>query len=118
MNIREIAKRVTTFSELAVDRELISNEDIEKYYGEGITIINAEEVTVDDSRYYIYLFKEDDSKFAGSGTVLTRIFDEILEECDGDVEVFKKELARGELRVKLIKSKTKKNRDLFKIEVL
>lgn len=117
MNIREIAKKATSFSELCADRDLISNEDIEKYFPNGITIVDAEEVTVDNSRYYVYIFNEEKRKFAGSGTILTKIFDQIMEQCDGDVEQFHKEMSQG-LKVKLTADKTKQGRPIFKVEVV
>lgn len=117
LNLSKIAKREVTLSQLMTDRELIDNEDIIKYYPNGITIYAAEEIQISDSRYYVYLIKEENKKFAASGLILTKIFDKILEACGGDVEIFNEELAQG-LSVKLIADKTKDKKPIYRIEVL
>lgn len=123
LNLKEIAKKETVFAQLAIDRTLIENDDIIKYYKDGITINAAEEVNVGESRYYVYTFKENHEKFAGSGLVLTKIFDRIMMACEGDVKLFNKELSAG-LKIKLTKDTTK-NKDengepktIYKVEVV
>lgn len=117
LNLRKIAKEEVTLSELMTDRELIDNEDIIKYYPNGITIYAAEEVIISESRYYVYLIKEADKKFANSGLILTKIFDRILEACNGDIETFNDELSQG-LMVKLIADKTKDKKPIYRVEII
>lgn len=125
MNIKNIARRSTTFSELIVGKEKIETEDIIKYYDKGITIREAEGVAMPDSRnedgmshFYIYCFDEAPEKFAFAGYVLTKIFDDILVECGGDIETFNKELSKQGLKVKLSTSKTKNKREVTTVEVI
>lgn len=125
MNIKNIARKSTTFSELMLGKTKIETEDIIKYYDKGITIREAEGVDMPDSRnedgmahFYIFTFEEEPDKFAFAGYVLTKIFDDILTECAGDIEQFNKELLRQGLKVKLSTSKTKNKREVTTVEVI
>lgn len=117
LNLKDIAKREITFSELIIDKEIIENDDIIKYFPDGITIYAAEEVKVKESRYYVFLFKEDEKRFGATGLILTKILDRIMEACEGDIETFNTELKQG-LKVKLIADKTKDKKPIYKVEVV
>lgn len=123
MDIRAIAVKATQLSELMEDREKIETEDIIKYYPDGITIIGADPITLtnekgEESSFWVYIFREDDNKFAFSGFVLNKIFDNVLEQCDGDLDEMNKELEKGDLRVKLSTGKTKSKQQITNVKVL
>ena len=123
MDIRAIAVKATQLSELMEDREKIETEDIIKYYPDGITIIGADPITLtnekgEESSFWVYIFREDDNKFAFSGFVLNKIFDNILEQRDGDLDEMNKELEKGDLRVKLSTGKTKSKQQITNVKVL
>lgn len=123
MDIRAIAVKATQLSELMEDRDKIETEDIIKYYPDGITIIGADPITLtnekgEESSFWVYIFYEDENKFAFSGFVLNKIFDNVLEQCDGDLDEMNKELEKGELRVKLSTGKTKSKQQITNVKVL
>ena len=123
MDIRAIAVKVTQLSELMEDREKIETEDIIKYYPDGITIIGADPITLtnekgEESSFWVYIFEEDDSKFAFSGFVLNKIFANILKQCGGDLDEMNEELKKGELRVKLSTGNTKSKQQITNVKVL
>lgn len=124
IDIRKIAQQATVMSELMEGREKIETENIIKYYKDGITINAADKVEVSDetkengiSEFYVYTFKEEPKKFAFSGFILSKIFDEILEAVEGDFYEFKNALADG-LKVKLKEGKTKGKQNITLVEVL
>ena len=123
MDIRAIAVKATQLSELMEDREKIETEDIIKYYPDGITIIGADPITLtnekgEESSFWVYIFGEDDNKFAFSGFVLNKIFDNVLEQCGGDLDEMNDELEKGDLRVKLSTGKTKSKQQITNVKVL
>lgn len=123
MDIRAIAVKATQLSELMEDREKIETEDIIKYYPDGITIIGADPITLtnekgEESSFWVYIFAEDDNKFAFSGFVLNKIFDNVLEQCGDDLDEMNEELEKGDLRVKLSTGKTKSKQQITNVKVL
>lgn len=126
IDLRKIAKKAVVFSQLMEGREKIETEDIIKYHKDKISIDAAECVQVPDenaengiSRFYVYTFKEENKKFAFSGAVLTKIFDSVLEACEGDIEVFNRGFREDPLEVKLSTGTTKKSgQQITLVEVL
>lgn len=114
INIKNIAKKEITISELMEGREKIETRDIIKYYPNGIHINKCERVTTEKDgkpeTFYIYLFDEEPERFAFSGYILNKIFNAILEACEGDFSQMNEELAEQKLTVKLSESKTKSNK--------
>lgn len=118
INIKNIANKAVTFSELMTNREKIETRDIIKYHPDKITIVAAEPVEVPDeksedgvSRFYVYHIKEEPNKFAFAGYVLNKILDDIFTACEGVKEDFDDTLASGDLTVKLSEGKTKDNKN-------
>lgn len=124
INIKKIAQEAVTFSELMSNREKIETEQIIKYHEEGITITSIDPVTViendEEKMFYVYLIKEEPKKFAFSGYVLRKIFDNLLNEFNGDLGALNAELeSSGDLRVKLKSSKTRDGkRQVTAVEVI
>lgn len=121
LDIRELAKRQTTLSEVMVDRKKVKTEDLIENYPDGFTIIAFDYVMSKKSKnpYPVYNISEDPTIFCNGGTVLDRIFSEIVKQCDGDVAAASAELRRqGGLKVKLGHGTTKAGDELTTVEVL
>jgi hypothetical protein len=124
LNIKKIAQKATTFAEIMEGKDKIETRDIIKYHKDGITINAAEKVSIADeksengmSTFYVFTYKEDKTKFAFAGFVLNKIFDDILDACEGDIEVFNKALSEG-LAVQLSEGKTKDKQQITLVKVL
>lgn len=124
IDIRKIAQQATVMSELMEGKEKIDMADIIKYHKDGITINAADKVQVSDDtkeggigEFYVFTFEEEPKKFAFSGFILSKIFDEILKAVEGDFDEFKTVLADG-LKVKLKEGKTKGKQNITLVEVL
>ena len=126
LNLKEIAIKATTLSTLMNGKEKIETKDICNYFPKGIRVNAAEEIIMKDtkneegeSRFYVYTFMEAPDKYAFSGFMLTKIFDEIMVACSGDMEEFNAQLADGDLCIKLTQKKTKDGkRDITAVEVI
>lgn len=121
IDFRDLAKRQTTLSDIMVDRNKITTEEIIEKYPNGITITAFDYVMSKKTRkeYPIYTFMEDPKVFANGGTILDRIFSEFVKYCDGDVQQASSELRRqGGLKVKLYKGVTKAGDELTCVDVL
>lgn len=118
-DLRKSAQKAVVLSELMNDKEKISTEDIIKYYPEGITINDCDPIMLDGDEFYVYSIKEKEGVFAFSGFVLTKMFNNMLSACEGDLEVLKKCLREEGLKVKLGTKKTKDNKkDITTVEVV
>lgn len=121
MDFRDLAKRQTTLSEVMLDREKITSDEIIQMYPDGITITAFDYVISKKTRksYPIYNFAENVKVFANGGTILDRIFSEFVKACDGDVAAASAELRRqGGLKVRLYHGTTKAGDDLVCVEVV
>ena len=131
MNIKAIAQSAVSFSDIMQDRDKISTPEIIQAYPDGIHIDEAEYVTmtkttVDENgkeveykdTFWAYHFIEEDSKFAFAGALLAKIFDKIMEACEGDVEKFNEELKAQTLHVKLMHGRTQSKRPIFLVDVV
>lgn len=116
--LQNIAKAAVQMSELMQGREKIETENIIKYHGEGITINQIDKVTAEDGDFYVYTFEEEPEKFAFSGFVLNKIFDNLLKDYEGDFDGINGDLEKYGLRVKLTEGKTKNKRQITNVEVL
>lgn len=120
MNIKAIAQKAVTMSELMEGRDKIETKDIIKYYPEGIHIIDADKISMsgEDKDFYVYIFDEDKKVFAFAGMLLNKIFDGILEACEGDFDEFHKILRKETLLVRLSEGKTKEKQPITLVEVI
>lgn len=108
MNIRDIAIKATTIAEIMEGREKLETKDIIRNYPQGVHICAAEPVTLQDgSDFWAFIIKEEPDKFAFSGFILNKIFNKILDYCEGDISAMNDELAKQNLAVRLYDGKTK-----------
>lgn len=120
-DFRNMAKRQTTLSEVMVDREKISTDDLIAKYPDGVTIVAFDYIRSKKSKgkYPVFNIAEDATVFCNGGTVLDHIFHDFVEAMDGDVKAASDELRRqGGLQVILYKGKTKSGDKLTLVEVI
>ena len=121
MDFRSMAKRQTTLSEVMVDREKITTEELMEKYPDGVTIVAFDYITSRKSKgkYPVFNIEEDPTVFCNGGTIIDRIFKDFITACDGDIKEASDELRRqGGLNVKFGKGKTKAGDELTTVEVL
>ena len=120
-NFKDLAKRQTTLSEVMLDREKVTTEELMEKYPDGVTIIAFDYITSRKSKgkYPVFNIAEDATVFCNGGTVLDRIFTDFVNAMDGDVKAASDELRRqGGLQVKLSKGETKAGDELTLVEVI
>lgn len=103
------AKAATSTSFVTAGRDKISTEDIITTYPEGITITALDRMGTGADYYYAVAFKEDPKAFFFSGTILTKICDNMVEMFSGDCEVTSTALKEeGGLKIRLHTEKSEK----------
>ena len=120
-DFRELAKKETSLSDVMTDRTKVTSDDLIEAYPDGFNIIAFDYVQSKKSKgkYPVFNIEEDPTIFCNASTILTRIFDEFVSECDGDVDLASNELRRqGGLSVKLGRGRTKAGDELITVEVI
>ena len=120
-DFRELAKRETSLSDVMTDRTKVTCDELIEKYPDGFTINAFDYVQSKKShgKYPVFNIEDDPTIFCNAGTILTRIFDEFVEACDGDIAQASNELRRqGGLTVKLGHGQTKTGDELITVEVL
>ena len=104
-NLRNAAKKVTTFSDLMANRQKIDTADI---VGEELTIRDFDMVNDNKGKpFIIYIMDEYENSFAFGGQVLTNMFAELIQQYG--LEDVRKEVQENGLKVRLstVQSKAK-----------
>lgn len=120
-NFKDLAKRQTTLSEVMLDREKVTTEELMEKYPDGVTIIAFDYINSRKSKgkYPVFNIEEDPTVFCNGGTIIGRIFKDFIDACDGDVKAASDELRRqGGLAVKFGKGQTKAGDEVTTVEVL
>lgn len=126
MDFKKIALDATTMSEIMNGRDKMDTEEIIKKYPEGVTIDFIDNVNMQqedgEENVWIFVTEEQPNKFTFAGFVLAKIFNNILDEFEGDyaemIETYNSALKEDKLRVKLERAKTKAKREITKVTVL
>lgn len=126
MDFKKIALDVTTMSELMNGRDKMDTEELIKKYPNGVTIDFIDNVNMQqedgEENVWIFVTEEQPDKFTFAGFVLAKIFNNILDEFEGDyaemIETYNSALKEDKLRVKLERAKTKSKREITKVTVL
>lgn len=126
MDFKKIALDATTISELMSGRDKMDTEELIKKYPDGITIDFIDNVNMQqedgEENVWIFVTEEQPNKFTFAGFVLTKIFNNILAEFEGDyaemIKTYNSALKEDKLRVKLERAKTKSKREITKVTVL
>lgn len=126
MDFKKIALDATTMSELMNGRDKMDTEELIKKYPDGVTIDFIDNVNMQqedgEGNVWIFVTEEQPNKFTFAGFVLAKIFNNILDEFEGDyaemIEMYNSALKEDKLRVKLERAKTKSKREITKVTVL
>lgn len=126
MDFKKIALDVTTMSELMNGRDKMDTEELIKKYPNGVIIDFIDNVNMQqedgEENVWIFVTEEQPDKFTFAGFVLAKIFNNILDEFEGDyaemIETYNTALKEDKLRVKLERAKTKSKREITKVTVL
>lgn len=126
MDFKKIALDATTMSELMNGRDKMDTEELIKKYPNGVTIDFIDNVNMQqedgEENVWIFVTEEQPDKFTFAGFVLAKIFNNILDEFEGDyaemIETYNSALKEDKLRVKLERAKTKSKREITKVTVL
>lgn len=126
MDFKKIALDATTMSELMSGRDKMDTEELIKKYPNGVTIDFIDNVNMQqedgEENVWIFVTEEQPNKFTFAGFVLAKIFNNILDEFEGDyaemIETYNSALKEDKLRVKLERAKTKSKREITKVTVL
>lgn len=117
LDLRAIAQKTTTLSELMEGRECIKTPDLIKAYPDGVHINACDLVETNDARYCTVTFTEDATKYYNGGMVLTKITDAWIAAAE-NIENVNKELSKNPVKMKFSEKKTKGNNNITIIEVL
>ena len=104
-NLRNAAKKVTTFSELMSNRQKIDTVDL---VGKELIIRDFDMVNDNKGKpFIIYIMDEYENSFAFGGQVLTNMFAELIQQYG--LEDVRKEVQENGLKVRLstVQSKSK-----------
>lgn len=126
MDFKKIALDATTMSELMNGRDKMDTEELIKKYPNGVTIDFIDNVNMQqedgEENVWIFVTEEQPNKFTFAGFVLAKIFNNILDEFEGDyaemIETYNSALKEDKLCVKLERAKTKSKREITKVTVL
>lgn len=116
INVRELAKKSTVLAAIMEDRtkgdteELIARKEV-------VHIIDCELCTITnegaEDRVWAYTIKEEPKKFYFAGYVLKKIFESILDECEGDYTEMYSAVSSQGIPVKFSQQKTKDGKRVF-----
>ena len=104
-NLRNAAKKVTTFSDLMDNRQKIDTADL---VGQELTIRDFDMVNDNKGKpFIIYIMDEYENSFAFGGQVITNMFAELIQQYG--LEDVREEVQENGLKVKLstVQSKSK-----------
>lgn len=126
MDFKKIALDATTMSAIMNGRDKMDTEELIKKYPDGVTIDFIDNVNMQqedgEENVWIFVTEEQPNKFTFAGFVLAKIFNNILDEFEGDyaemIETYNSALKEDKLRVKLERAKTKAKREITKVTVL
>lgn len=126
MDFKKIALDATTMSKIMNGRDKMDTEELIKKYPNGVTIDFIDNVNMQqedgEENVWIFVTEEQPNKFTFAGFVLAKIFNNILDEFEGDyaemIETYNSALKEDKLRVKLERAKTKSKREITKVTVL
>lgn len=130
LNLKKLAQEATTLAEIMEGRDKLDTEDIIAKFPKGISIDEAEYVTIqktvgsgDDAKtqtdeFWAFHFVESPNTFSFGGFILAKIFNSLLTACEGDFTQLKYELSANPLKVRLHMGKTKSKQNIALVDIL
>ena len=115
----EMAKKETSVSRILENREKVSVEDIMHDYPTGVTIIDFDLVSLEDTTFPVFAIAENPTVAFFGGTILNKIVAKWLSAYDGDLEECAADLrASGGVKVRLSKGKTKAGQRVTLVDII
>lgn len=117
-NFRDLARKVTSLSDLMDGRTRLTTEEMIINYPEGFTITDFDMLTDDGKEYPVFTIKEDPTICFFGGIVLAKMVDEWLGYYDTVEECRAAFRASGGVMIKMATGRTKKGNNITRVEVL
>ena len=99
-------------------REPIKTEEIIVKYPDGICITGVAKNTYNGSTYPVFTFAEESGKYFSGASALSALVDGMLEEYDGNLAAINESLKKEYLKIKLVKTKTKRGYNYTKVVIV
>lgn len=116
--LENIARAAMGGDSIMDGREPIKTADIIAKYPDGICITAIAKNTYNGSTYPVFTFAEEPSKFFSGATALSQLVDGMLDEYDGNMAELNSDLQKEYLKIKLVKTKTKRGYNFTKAIVV
>ena len=122
LNLKKVAQKSTVLAEIMENKTKGTTEELIAK-NSPVTINDCEvmEITNESGereRVWAFTIKEEPNKFYFAGTVMRKIFEDALTECEGDYTELYSAVVDQNLTVRFKESKTKKGRPVTVVEVL
>ena len=114
----EMIARNAVGSNITDGREPIKTADIIAKYPDGVCITSIAKNTYNGSTYPVFTFAEDSSKYFSGGKALSQMVDNMLDEYDGNMALLNEDLSKEYLKVKLVKTKTKRGYNFTRVVIV
>lgn len=120
----QVAREATSLSPLIEKRTKMPISDIIEKYPDGINVTGFDLIDGTDNdgnptTYPVIVFAEEDDKFAFGGLVMKNVCHAWLAHFEGDIDTCNAALkANGGVKLKFTRDKTKKGREVTKVEVV
>ena len=116
--LENIARNAIGGDSIMDGREPIKTADIIAKYPDGICITGIAKNTYNGSTYPVFTFAEEPSKYFSGGTALSQMVDGMIDEYDGNLAELNSDLQKEHLKVKLVKTKTKRGYNFTRVIVV
>ncbi len=116
--LENIARNAIGGDSIMDGREPIKTADIIAEYPDGICITGIAKNTYNGSTYPVFTFAEEPSKYFSGGTALSQMVDGMIDEYDGNLAELNSDLQKEHLKVKLVKTKTKRGYNFTRVIVV
>lgn len=114
MNLKEIAVKAITLSELYNARTQITTDEV---LGKALTVAKVDMVSTDMSSYAVCIFKEYPDRFYNAGLVLTKVVKRWV-ECVGSIEAVNESLNESPVQIVLNLEKTKNKNNVVTVSIV
>ncbi len=95
-------------------RESMKIVDIIAKYPNGICITSIAQRMYDGRTYPVFTFAEEPSKYFSGGIALSQLVDGMIDEYDGNLAELNRDLQKEYLKIKLMKTRTKRGYNFTK----
>lgn len=116
--LENIARAAIGGDSIMDGREPMKTADIISKYPNGICITGIAKNTYNGSTYPVFTFAEEPGKYFSGATALSQMVDGMLDEYDGNFAELNSDLQKEYLKIKLVKTRTKKGYNFTKVIIV